>query len=134
MKVLVFGTFDRLHPGHLFFLNEAEKRGALHIVVARDANVQKIKKHTPVQSQEVRMLVVQKSFPHAHVVLGDSHDFLVPVCTVDPDLILLGYDQCLPPGVQETDFQCPIERIGSLEPDTYKSSLLHYFPPPAGES
>lgn len=123
MKVLVFGTFDQLHPGHLFFLNEAEKRGVLHVVVARDVNVERIKGHSPLQSQTERQAALKKMFPDAHVIIGDAEDFLVPVREVSPDVIILGYDQRLPPGVQEADFPCPIERIGSLEPAKYKSSV-----------
>lgn len=132
-KILVFGTFDQLHPGHLFFLNEAHHRGKLYIVIARDTNVKRIKGRSALQSQEERKSAVEKAFPGAHVIVGDPKDFLQPLREIDPDLIILGYDQRLPPGVKQTDFSCPIERIGSLEPDKYKSSIRYHFPPPAGE-
>ena len=46
-KVMVFGTFDRLHDGHRFFLREAEKLGTtLFIVVARDSMVVTHKKRS----------------------------------------------------------------------------------------
>lgn len=124
MKVLVFGTFDLLHPGHRFVLAEAQKRGRLTVVVARDRNVQRIKGRFPVHDEDERMSLVRGVVPQADVVLGDSHDFLVPVRAVDPDLILLGYDQSLPPGVKEEDLPYEIERLPSFHPDTYKTSLL----------
>lgn len=130
MKVLVFGTFDRLHPGHRFLLTEAAKRGELHIVVARDANVLKIKGKKPGQTEEERFATLKKEFPQAHVVLGDSEDFLVPVRKVNPDLILLGYDQKLPPGVAETDLPCPVERLTAFEPEKWKSCLQRSGRPP----
>ncbi|MBI3336676.1 adenylyltransferase/cytidyltransferase family protein [Candidatus Peregrinibacteria bacterium] len=123
MKILVFGTFDQLHPGHLFFLNEARKRGELHIVIARDSNVERIKGRSASESQKERKSAVEKAFPDAQVILGESEDFLVPVRNIHPDLIILGYDQRLPPGVQETDFSCPVERSSAMEPSKYKSSL-----------
>lgn len=123
MRVLVFGTFDELHPGHRFLLSEASKRGSLHVVVARDANVLKIKKRPPVQDEQTRMRGVEDAAPSATVLLGDAGDFLAPVRAVGPDLILLGYDQTLPPGVSEQDLPCPVERLPALEPGTYKSSL-----------
>jgi len=44
VKVLAFGTFDILHPGHEFYLKEAKKHGdILDVVVARDSTVEKIK-------------------------------------------------------------------------------------------
>jgi len=123
MRVLVFGTFDHLHPGHHFVLSEAAKRGELYVVVARDLNVQKIKGKLPQESEEIRKKSLQDAFPDAHIVLGDEKDFLVPVRSVKPDLILLGYDQQLPPGVSEDDLQVHSERLPAFRPEQYKSSL-----------
>lgn len=125
MKVLLFGTFDFLHPGHLFVLNEGAKRGDLHVVVARDATVERIKKKLPVHPQDERKAMIEKEFPGAVVMLGsDDGDYLKPVREIAPDLILLGYDQKLPPGIVEADLPCPVERLPAFEPDKYKSSLL----------
>lgn len=124
MKVLVFGTFDQLHTGHHFVLQEAMKRGHVTVIVARDHNVERIKGRSPVQSEGERARAIQKAFPEATVAPGDSDDFLVPVKTLHPDLILLGYDQKLPPGVTDKDFPCPVERLPAFEPSIYKSSLL----------
>ena len=123
MKVLVFGTFDLLHPGHTFLLTEAQSRGELHVVVARDANVAHIKGKSPMQNERERLNALQQAFPNAQVQLGDTDDFLTPVREIKPDLILLGYDQKLPPGVSQKDFPCPVERLPSFEPEKWKSSL-----------
>lgn len=124
MKVLVFGTFDELHPGHIFFLSEARRRGKLTVVVARDANVEMIKKHKPFQSELERLRAVKAAVPDARVIFGsESGNFLEPVRMISPEVILLGYDQNLPPGVSEADLSCPIERVPSFEPGRYKSSL-----------
>ena len=45
MRVAVFGTFDLLHKGHRFVLDQAEERGDLFVVIARDSTVKTIKKH-----------------------------------------------------------------------------------------
>lgn len=124
MRVLAFGTFDLLHPGHRFVLTEAAARGDLSVVVARDGNVKKIKGHAPTDSEESRLANVRAVVPNAEVFLGDPDDFLSPVRRVQPDLIILGYDQLLPPGVSEADFACPVKRLPAFEPDRYKSSLL----------
>jgi FAD synthetase len=124
MKVLVFGTFDEMHPGHEFFLNEAKKYGDLYVVVARDKSVEMIKKRRPVQDEHDRLRILVQKMPDAVVVLGSaSGDFLDPVWEISPDLILLGYDQNLPPGIQESDFPCPFDRLKPFWPDRYKSSL-----------
>lgn len=143
MRVLLFGTFDHLHPGHRFVLQEALKRaclgevssrrseakpdgrsrGEVHVVVARDKNVQQIKGKDPKQKEEERLRVLQNAFPEVHARLGDTEDFLIPVRAINPDLILLGYDQKLPPGVEEKDLPCPVERLAAFEPEKWKSSL-----------
>lgn len=125
MKVLMFGTFDHLHPGHRFILGEGSGRGELHVVVARDVTVERIKKKRPDFSQEERKAAIEAAFPDAHVMFGDDGgDYLKPVREVKPDLILLGYDQRLPPGIKDEDLPCPVERLPALEPEKYKSSLM----------
>ncbi len=123
-KVMVFGTFDGLHPGHIFVMTEAQKRGQVTVIVARDDNVQAIKGRLPAKREEQRIRALKKKFPACTVLLGDRMDFLSPVRALKPDLILLGYDQLLPPGVREEDLTCPIERLPSFHPHQYKSSLL----------
>lgn len=122
-KVLLFGTFDHFHPGHHFVLEEAHKRGEVWVVIARDRNVERIKNLTPSDSETQRMKNVQEAFPSAHVILGDAQDFLVPVRSIKPDLILLGYDQKLPPGVLDSDLPCTVERLPAKDPHIHKSSL-----------
>jgi FAD synthetase len=122
-RVLTFGTFDVLHPGHLHYLSQAQERGELWVVVARDSTVLSIKGHSPIQSEQERLQGVQQAFPQAHALLGDPRDFTTPLRTVQPDLILLGYDQHLPPGVREEDLPCKVERASPLKPDEFKSSI-----------
>jgi FAD synthetase len=123
MKVLIFGTFDHLHPGHHAFINQALERGELFIGVARDTNVQKIKGRAALQSEEERKRVIEEAFPTANVLLGHPSDFMALIRDAKPDLILLGYDQKLPPGLSEKDLGVTIERAKAFEPEKYKSSL-----------
>ncbi len=123
MRILLFGTFDHLHPGHHFVINEARTRGDVTVIVARDRNVERIKGFTALQSEEHRAQAIRDAFPAVTVLLGDRDDFLAPVRSVGPDLILLGYDQRLPPGVSEADFPCPVERLAAFRPEEFKSSL-----------
>ncbi len=124
MKILVFGTFDNLHPGHKYFLNEARKRGELFVSIGLDNTVEEIKGRKPRQNQDERIKAIQAEFPEADVRLGDSDNYLKPIEDIKPDLILLGYDQRLPPGISESDIPYPIERIEAHKPEEYKSSLL----------
>lgn len=124
MRILLFGTFDRLHPGHRFVIDEAVKRGDVSVVVGRDRNVESFKGRTPMQPQEERMRALQEAYPQATIILGEEIDFLAPVRSVQPDLILLGYDQRMPPGVNESDLPCAVERLAPFQPEKYKSSLM----------
>ncbi|MFH1443983.1 MAG: adenylyltransferase/cytidyltransferase family protein [Candidatus Peregrinibacteria bacterium] len=123
MRVLVFGTFDRLHPGHIFVLTEAQKRGDLTVVIARDRTVEHYKGRLPMQLEEERKEAVSHAMPSATVILGDSDDYLRPVRETAPDLILLGYDQMLPEGVCTEDLPCLVERLPAFHPQRFKSSL-----------
>jgi FAD synthetase len=124
MKVLLFGTFDNLHRGHRFILEEAQKRGNVRVIVARDANVQKIKGYSPEQSEEERRAAIENAYPSIEAILGHEWDFLQPVLEYEPDLILLGYDQKLPPGLMAGDLPAQVEYIAAFEPEIYKSSRL----------
>ncbi|MDD4287042.1 MAG: adenylyltransferase/cytidyltransferase family protein [Candidatus Peribacteraceae bacterium] len=123
MRVLLFGTFDRLHPGHKFIFAEAQKRGELTVIIARDVTVQRHKGKLPVQSEKERRAAVHHAVPSARVLLGDYDDYLRPVRENAPDLILLGYDQALPHGVKSEDLPCPVERLPAFHPERYKSRL-----------
>lgn len=123
MNVMIFGTFDHLHDGHRFLIREAMKRGNVTVIVGRDTNVEKIKGRASRQPEEVRSAVIQKEFPDVQVILGHSDDFLEPLRAHKPDLLLLGYDQQLPPGVRKNDLHMKIERADAFEPERNKSSL-----------
>lgn len=120
---MVFGTFDDLHPGHLYLLSKASARGKLWVVVARDENVLRIKGRAPLYTEDERVRAIVDAFPKAHVVLGDGDDFLARIREARPQLILLGYDQHLPPGVTEEDLGVPVERLDAFEPHIHKSSI-----------
>lgn len=123
-RVLLFGTFDQIHPGHRFVLAEAQKRGEVTVVIARDETVRRLKGRKPVQSEEERRRSVATVISAATVILGDPDDFLKPVRDTEPGLILLGYDQKLPPGVTMEDFPCSVERLHAFQPEQHKSSRL----------
>jgi len=92
-KVLVAGTFDILHPGHLHFLNKAFELGLPHVVISRDINVLRNKGRPPVMNEQDRLLVVSSLKPVYRAVLGDLEDHLKPLLEIRPDIVLLGPDQ-----------------------------------------
>ncbi len=121
---MIFGTFDHLHDGHRFLVQQAQARGNVIVVVGTDPNVATIKGRPSRQNAEERMKALVTAFPDINVLAGSSDDFLAPIRAEKPDLLLFGYDQKLPPGISFDDLQCPYERADAFKPEIYKSSLL----------
>ncbi len=94
-KVLVFGTFDILHPGHLYFLREAKKHGDhLTVVVTPASIVKKLKGKAPMFGEAHRVATVKLMSFVDRVVLGDRKlsSFTV-LKKYKPNVICFGYDQ-----------------------------------------
>ncbi len=92
-KVLVGGTFDLLHPGHLALLKYAASKGKLYVIIARDSTVEKIKHRKPILPEQARLAIIESLKYVYKAVLGDTSDFLKPVEEIKPDIIVLGPDQ-----------------------------------------
>jgi FAD synthetase len=91
-RVVATGTFDILHPGHLFYLEESKKLGdELWVIVARDSNVKH--KPRPIISEEHRLRMVTALKPVDHAILGDKTDIFHPIEEIRPDVITLGFNQ-----------------------------------------
>lgn len=94
MRVLVGGTFNLLHPGHVFFLEKAKKLGdELIVVIATDRVV--AKKGFSLFSAEERMVMVNELKVVDRAVIGSDSDFLKIIEIEKPDVIALGSDQKL---------------------------------------
>lgn len=93
-RVMVFGTFDALHAGHLYLFRQAKRFGTyLIVVVARDSTAQRVKGRQPMNTERDRLRVVQELRIVNQAVLGDSRDYLKVVRRFKPAVICLGYDQ-----------------------------------------
>ena len=132
VKVMCFGTFDRLHEGHRFYLRESRKSGdELIVVVSLDATVQKVKGRLPALGQAARLKQVEASGLADRAVLGSSTDKFEFILKEKPDVIALGYDQkVFTDGIEEKLKErglakVRVERIGSFHPEKYKSSILN---------
>ncbi len=130
-KVMVFGTFDCLHKGHLDFFRQAREHAEFLIsVVARDSTVEKLKGKLPSENEHKRLLNVYNSPEVSLAVLGSKNDPYTIIEEHKPDIICLGYDQdSFNKGLDEA-----LEKIGispkiiTLKPymaDVYKSSKMN---------
>ncbi|MES2223511.1 MAG: adenylyltransferase/cytidyltransferase family protein [Patescibacteria group bacterium] len=93
-KVLVFGTFDLLHPGHFYFLNEAKKLGELYVSVSSDESAIQRKGKNPIHNMTERVGAIKKLNIAVDVLEGDKtlNEWSV-LKIVNPDIIVLGHDQ-----------------------------------------
>jgi len=92
IRVVATGTFDILHPGHLYYLEESQNLGdELCVIVARDANVKH--KPRPILPEDQRLRMIQALKPVDRALLGDLHDIFRPIIDLDPDIITLGFNQ-----------------------------------------
>ncbi|HTT35295.1 MAG TPA: adenylyltransferase/cytidyltransferase family protein [Thermoplasmata archaeon] len=93
VRVMATGVFDLLHPGHLYFLQEARKLGdELVVVVARDQTARRLKRE-PYLPELMRRQMVEALKPVDRAVLGSSNDIYQTVVDLKPAVIALGYDQ-----------------------------------------
>jgi len=92
-RVMVGGTFDIIHPGHIYYLSEASKLGLVYAVVARDSTVRRVKGREPVNDELTRLEVVNSLKFVYKAVLGDEENIFKSIEVVKPDVILLGPDQ-----------------------------------------
>ena len=127
-KVLAFGTFDGLHPGHRHYLDEVAKYGDLTVVVGRDVTVMKVKGRSPLHDEKTRLQGLLDAGYHA--VLGSTTDRYAVFSEFRPDVICLGYDQRaaidkIEEACSRLGLSAKIVRIGAYRPDVYKSSLLN---------
>ena len=80
-KVVVNGTFDVIHPGHLALLNYARSLGDFLIVaIDSDRRVSELKgPKRPINPQHERKLLLENLKAVDHVVIFDSSSELVDI-------------------------------------------------------
>jgi FAD synthetase len=116
MKVLVGGTFNRIHEGHLFFFRKAREFGDYLIVVISSNETARRNKDYPVKDQLERKKQVEDIDIVDKAVLGDPDDFYRVVAREKPDVIVLGYDQkmsedAIRKRLLELGLNCDVKRL-----------------------
>lgn len=132
-RVMVFGTFDILHEGHLDFFRQARALVSdpqLIVSIARDSSTERIKGERPKNNELFRMKYVEESELVDEVLLGDKDGFIEHIISARPDVIALGYDQeseyvrDLQAELSKSGLETRIVRLKPFKPDIYKSSKL----------
>jgi FAD synthetase len=131
-KIMLFGTFDGLHAGHLNFFKQAKKftkNSFLIVSIARDENVFRIKGKYPNKSESARMSLVKKCELVDEVILSGKKNHIPHIVKVRPDIIALGYDQKayvknLKKDLKNKDILVKIIRLKPFKEKIYKNHLL----------
>jgi len=131
-KIMVFGTFDGLHRGHVNFFKQARKSAKnpfLIVSIARNKNVARIKGRKPVFSENQRMNLVKKSGFADRVVLAGKINHLPHILQEKPNIIALGYDQKayvknLKKDLKNKGISVEIVRLKPFKEEIYKNHLL----------
>jgi len=118
-RAVAQGTFDILHPGHVHYLEDAATYGdELHVIVARGENV--THKAPPILSDHQRLEMVDALGIVDDARLGHPEDIFVPIEEIDPEVIVLGYDQHhdadgIAAALRDRGIDCRIERASPRE-------------------
>lgn len=131
-RIMVFGTFDGLHRGHLNMFKQAKKlakKSFLIVSIARDKNVFKIKKEFPSLNERKRAELVKKNKFVNKVVLGGASSHLPHILAENPGIIALGYDQRnyvknLKKDLKNKGLLVKIVRLRPYKAHIYKNRLL----------
>ncbi len=125
-RVVATGTFDLLHPGHLYYLEESRRLGdELVVIVARDANVRH--KPRPIVPEAQRLALIRALKPVDAARLGDTEDMFRPIEELRPDIITIGCNQHFDEGelaaaLDSRGCGCRVVRIGSFSGEPLCSS------------
>ncbi|MBT4941809.1 MAG: FAD synthase [Candidatus Magasanikbacteria bacterium] len=128
--VMVFGTFDILHLGHVDLFLQAKKYAEqLIVVVARDERVKKIKGKAPIHSEEERRILLGHIDCVDEAILGDESDVYNVIVEKKPDIIALGYDQTvfvdkLEEVVSSNTLHTKVVRLKPYKAEKYKSGII----------
>ena len=126
-KVIVFGTFDVIHDGHLDMFRQAREYGDfLIIVVARDLTVCEVKGREPKFDENTRLKQVEDLKIADKVRLGCVEDKYQAIAEEQPDIVALGYDQraFVDKLADVVDEHVQIVRLSPFMPEVYKSSKM----------
>lgn len=128
--IMCFGSFDLLHPGHIYFLKRAKSLGdKLVVVVARDSTIKEVKGITPKYDERQRVEHIRDLHIADRVMMGYEADKYEVIEEINPEVIALGYDQDgfadkLKEEMEKRQMNPKIVRLAPYKEEHYKSSKL----------
>ena len=132
-RIMAFGTFDMIHPGHEDLFRQARALADdphLIVSVARDDVAERIKGFRPRTVEHSRRAQLAGHPLIDEAVLGQAQGYLEHILEARPDIIALGYDQQgefvqhLADDLKAAGLDVAIVRLQAFGPETYKTSKL----------
>ena len=130
-RVMIFGSFDIIHRGHLSFLKQARRQGRWVIAsIARDEFIKRTKNRDPVHNEQERLTQILATGIVKEAYLSDevSGTYLT-LMKAKPDVICLGHDQDklrenLLAWMKKQNCDIPIRTMRPYKRHRYRSSKL----------
>ena len=117
-KVVIFGTFDIIHPGHISVFKYAKNLAEeLYVIIARDQNIDKETQSLFNEKQRLKNISQYKIIDKA--ILGDKKNPLAFYEQLKPNLIILGYDQ-----YQNVDLLKKLKNVTIKKAPSYHEELF----------
>jgi len=129
-KVVVAGTFDILHLGHLALFKQARRQGDhLTVIVSRDENARQIKGVKPLFTAAERKELLSHLDLIDEVRIGEKQSGLKIIKKIKPDIVLVGYDQdidlvALQQQLVNWGLKTRVIRARPYQPKIYKSGVI----------
>lgn len=110
IRVLATGVFDIIHPGHVWYLEQAKALGThLTVLVTSDGHAARTKR-PPLHDAAERLRLVRALRAVDDAIIGfDPYDLAAVLELAKPDIIALGYDQT----DDEAALATSLHRLGS---------------------
>ena len=132
-RVMVFGTFDMVHEGHVDLFRQARALAPnpyLIVSVARSKSVTRIKGEAPRRTEAERVALLKRNTLVDEVMMGQEDGYIEHIVEAHPDIIALGYDQegeyvsRLERDLHSAGISPQIVRLEAFNPEIYKTSKL----------
>lgn len=132
-KIMIFGTFDMIHPGHEDLFYQARSLAPdpyLIVSLARDSAVIRHKGKAPRNTEEARKVLLEAHADIDKVVVGDERGYIEHIQKEQPDIIALGYDQQgeyvehLERDLKDAGLSVRVVRLEPFQEHAFKTSKL----------
>lgn len=132
-RIMVFGTFDMIHEGHVDFFRQARSLSHnpyLIVSVARDEVAMRVRGYLPRTKEEDRRARCALHMLIDEAVIGDARGYMDHIVHYAPNIIALGYDQegdyvrNLESDLRSRGLETKIVRLLPYKPETFKTSKL----------